>query len=149
MSEVSTVEVRGLRPGDRAAWERMFRAYIDFYERTLDAAEYERAWARLLDDHEIHGRVATLDGAAVGITHFLRHAHTNSADVCYLQDLFTEPEARGRGVGRALIDEVMQWASQQGCSRVYWLTQTGNERARRLYDQVAQERGVVVYQRML
>jgi GNAT superfamily N-acetyltransferase len=143
------VVVRPLEPADRAVWERLFRGYIAFYERTIEDAEYERAWGRLLADREIHGLAAVVEGELVGITHFLRHAHTNSADVCYLQDLFTDPDARGQGVGRALIDAVTEWANGQGCSRVYWLTQSHNERARRLYDQVADERGFVVYQIML
>ncbi len=149
MHDGAAIEIRRLRPADRASWERLFRAYIEFYERSLDGAEYERTWVRLLEDREIHGRAATVDGELVGITHFLRHAHTNSADACYLQDLFTDPDARGRGVGRALIAEVTEWAAGQGCSRVYWLTQAHNERARRLYDQVAEERGFLVYQIML
>ena len=143
------VEIRPLEPADRAAWERLFRGYIAFYERSIADEEYERAWGRLLADREIHGRAAIVDGQLVGITHFLRHAHTNSADVCYLQDLFTDPDARGQGIGRALIDEVTEWANRQGCSRVYWLTQAHNATARRLYDQVADERGFVVYQIML
>jgi GNAT superfamily N-acetyltransferase len=149
MSDAVAIEVRHLRAADRGRWEQLFRAYIDFYERALDDAEYERAWGRLLEDREIHGRAATVAGELVGITHFLRHAHTNAADVCYLQDLYTDPNARGAGVGRALIAAVTDWARQQACSRVYWQTQTGNERARRLYDQVAEHRGFIVYQIVL
>jgi GNAT superfamily N-acetyltransferase len=70
--------------------------------------------------------------------HFLVHASTTSADVCYLQDLFTAPETRGKGVARALIAEVERWARERGCTRVYWHTQSGNENARRRYDQVAE-----------
>ena len=59
--------------------------------------------------------------------------------------LFTAPAARGKGVARALIAEVVRWAREQGCARVYWLTQSGNETARRLYDQVADNRGFIQY----
>jgi GNAT superfamily N-acetyltransferase len=140
------ITVRSLLTADRGDWERLFRAYIDFYERSLDDAEYDRAWRRLLEDREIHGLVAAVDGVPVGITHFLTHAHTNSSDACYLQDLFTDPDARGRGVGKALIEAVTDWAREQGCGRVYWQTHVDNERARRLYDQVAEHRGFIVYQ---
>ena len=75
----------------------------------------------------------------------LVHASTTSADVCYLQDLFTAPEVRGKGVARALIAEVEHWARERGCARVYWHTQSGNETARRLYDQVAENRGFIQY----
>jgi len=39
----------------------------------------------------------------------------------------------------------VRWAREQGCARVYWLTQSGNETARRLYDQVADNRGFIQY----
>jgi GNAT superfamily N-acetyltransferase len=140
------IAIRSPMSADRGEWERLFRAYIDFYERTLDDVEYDRAWQRLLKGREIRGLVATVDGVTVGIVHFLTHAHTNASDVCYLQDLFTDPAARGSGVGTALIEAVARWAREQGCGRVYWHTQADNERARRLYDQVAEHRGFVVYQ---
>ncbi len=140
------ITIRSLVPADRGDWERLFRAYIAFYERSLDDAEYDRAWRRLLEDREIHGLVATVDDQLVGITHFLPHAHTNSGDVCYLQDLFTDPAARGNGVGKALIQAVTDWARAHGCDRVYWHTHSDNQRARRLYDQVAEHRGFIVYQ---
>lgn len=141
--------VGSLQTTDREEWERLFRAYIDFYERTLPDAEYERAWQRLQAATEIHARAARLDGRLVGIVHFLTHAHTNAADVCYLQDLFTDPAARGRGVGRALIERVAEWARERGCGQLYWRTRDTNATARALYDQVAEYRGFIVYQRDL
>jgi len=141
-----TISIRQLQPTDRGDWERLFRAYVDFYERSLEPEAYDRAWARLLADAEIHGRAACLDGRVVGIAHFLTHAHTNADDVCYLQDLFTAPAARGRGVARALIEHVTEWARVRRCSRLYWQTQASNARARSLYDQVAEHRGFIVYQ---
>jgi GNAT superfamily N-acetyltransferase len=138
-----------LLPSDRDAWERLFRGYIDFYKRTLPDQEYERAWRRLQADTEIHGCGAHDDQNLVGIAHFLTHAHTNAADVCYLQDLFTDPAARGRGAGRALIEHVAALAAERGCSQLYWRTHQSNTTARALYDRVAEHRGFVVYQRDL
>jgi GNAT superfamily N-acetyltransferase len=74
------------------------------------------------------------------------HPSTSALDVCYLQDLFTAPEARGKGVARALIAAVTEWARAEGCSRVYWSTQETNATARRLYDRVALNRGFILYQ---
>ena len=71
---------------------------------------------------------------------------TSGPDVCYLQDLFTAPEARGQGAARALIAAVADWATAQGCQRVYWLTHESNTTARYLYDKVAQRRGFIQYQ---
>ncbi|MFD9033960.1 GNAT family N-acetyltransferase [Streptomyces sp. NPDC059567] len=135
-----------LAPDDRDAWERLFRAYIDFYGRSEPDAMYERAWTAFRDGTRLHALAARLDGRIVGFTHFFVHPNTSGPDVCYLQDLFTDPEARGKGVARALIAAVTEWARERGCDRVYWNTQESNVTARRLYDQVARNTGFIRYQ---
>lgn len=140
------ITIGPLTPADRPDWETLFRAYADFYERTMPQETYDRAWHEFATAERMHALGARLDGRLVGITHFLQHASTSSADVCYLQDLFTAPEARGQGVARALIAAVADWARERGCVRVYWQTRESNATARRLYDQVAEHRGFIVYQ---
>ena len=140
------IDIGKLQPGDRAAWEALFRGYIDFYERTLGQEDYDRAWQRFQEDSVLHALGARVDGRLVGITHFFIHPNTSGPDVCYLQDLFTENGLRGKGVGRALIQAVADWARAHGCCRLYWLTHESNATARTLYDKVAENRGFVRYQ---
>jgi GNAT superfamily N-acetyltransferase len=138
-----------LVPADRARWQELFEGYNTFYERTLPAETYDEKWQAFQEDVTIHALCARDEDTIVGITHFFKHPSTSSQDVCYLQDLFTAPEARGRGVGRALIEAVAQWAKQQDCCRLYWHTKESNETARRLYDQVAEKTPFIHYRIVL
>ncbi len=140
------ITIARLTPPDRAAWEALWRGYMAFYERTLPDAMYDSAWAAFLADERLHARGAWLDGQLVGLTHFLFHANTSGPDVCYLQDLFTAPAARGRGVGRALIQAVAAEARARACGRLYWMTHASNGDARALYDKLAENRGFIRYQ---
>jgi len=143
---VRVMVIGKLEATDRSAWQELFAGYHAFYGRpNWPQQNYDTAWRRFQQDDQIHARGAWVDGRLVGIVHFLVHANTSTADVCYLQDLFTAPEARGKGVARALIAEVERWAREQGCARVYWLTHSTNETARRLYDKVAENRGFIQY----
>lgn len=134
-----TIIVRPLRTDDRDQWQPLWDGYNLFYERPdLPGEITETSWARFLDPAEpMFAAVAEIDGKIVGLVHYLYHRNTSMIeDVCYLQDLFTTPEARGLGVGRALIEYVYGEAAAAGSRRVYWQTQEWNP-ARKLYDQVA------------
>jgi GNAT superfamily N-acetyltransferase len=129
--------------------------YNKFYGRfgpTALPAEITRmTWARFFDAYEpVHGLVAESEGKLVGLVHYLFHRSTTMIEpTCYLQDLFTDETARGRGVGRALIEAVYQRAKLAGGTRVYWLTHQTNATARKLYDNVAENTGFVVYRKQL
>lgn len=140
------IRVEALGPADRAAWQELFRGYNDFYGRALTTELADRAWGALQADEWMHAFGARLDGRLAGIVHFLVHPSTTSGDVCYLQDLFTVPDLRGRGVGAALIDAVVAWSRKRGCFRIYWMTHESNAPARRLYDHVAAHKGFIRYE---
>jgi GNAT superfamily N-acetyltransferase len=143
----SRIVVRPIERDDRRPWERLWRGYNDFYERAVPAAVTDATWSRFFDAYEpMHALVAEQGGHLVGLVHFIFHRSTSlDGPTCYLQDLFTEPKARGGGVGRALIEAVYERAREGGASRVYWHTHETNEAAMRLYDKVAEKSGFVVY----
>src|ERR1700691_38734 len=93
------ISIGTLTPQDRPAWEGLFRAYNDFYETTLPQDTYDRAWTEFQASERMHALVARVDGRLAGIVHFLVHPSTTSGDVCYLEDLVTAPDVRGRGLG--------------------------------------------------
>jgi GNAT superfamily N-acetyltransferase len=134
-----------LTPADREAWEVLFRDYNAFYQVDHPQSTYDRAWAQFQADQRMHALGARLDGSLTGIVHFLVHPRTTGPDVCYLEDLFTAPLFRSRGVGRALIRAVGSWAAARRLGRVYWHTHAANTAARALYDQVASNDGFIMY----
>jgi len=89
------------------------------------------------DPNDFHGAIAESDGRPVGLVHYLFHRHMwKTENVCYLQDLYADPDVRGQGVGRKLIEYVYGAADRVGCPSVYWLTQDFNAEARKLYDRI-------------
>lgn len=139
------LQIAELASADHAAWGELALGYKTFYEANLSAAEYAVAWDRLLRQDQVCGLGAKRDGVLVGISHHLYHSSTWRPRVCYLQDLFVLPSARGQGVARQLIAAVAAAAVQAGADRLYWLTHEHNVRARRLYDQVAHYDGFIRY----
>lgn len=142
-----TVTVRGATAADHASWLPLWRGYRAFYESPQPEDETRITWQRLLDPAEpMHVALAEQGGAVVGMAHFIEQRSCwRAANSMYLQDLFTAPEARGHGVGRALIEHVCTRARLLGCARVHWLTHETNAVAMALYDQVAERPGHVQY----
>jgi GNAT superfamily N-acetyltransferase len=139
------VRIAALAQADHARWLELARGYKAFYKTKVTDAEYERTWKRLLRNDRVWGLGAHLDGRLVGITHYLFHTGTWHNEICYLQDLFVDPQVRGRGVARALIEAVAAAARKRGAEKLYWLTQTHNTTARALYDKVAKYHDFIRY----
>ena len=145
--------VRFVVPEDYSQWLPLWEGYNRFYgrfgETALPDEITQTTWARFFDPQEpVHAMIAEQEGQLIGLVHFLFHRSTISiAPTCYLQDLFTVESARGKGVGRRLINAVYEQAKRAGSSRVYWLTHETNSTAMKLYDQVAERSGFIVYRK--
>ena len=141
--------VRSLQPADRERWNELWRGYLQFYKHDLPADLTELTWRRLLDPAHPFQGFAALDGERIaGIVHFHVHASTWArVGYCYLEDLFVDPACRGQGLGRTLIEAVFRAADEQRAERVYWHTENTNDRAQRLYQQVAELTPFVQFRR--
>jgi GNAT superfamily N-acetyltransferase len=143
--------IRPVVATDFPQWAPLWEGYNTFYKRTLPDAVTQHSWARFLDPAEpMHALVAEQEGKLLGLVHYLFHRWTATMeDTCYLADLFTNQAARGKGVGKALIEEVYDRARLAGCNRVYWQTHETNAVAQVLYNNVAERSGFIVYRKPL
>lgn len=147
--------VRPVVRTDFDQWLPLWNGYNTFYGRhgatALPREITQMTWARFFDaDEPVHALVAEHDGRLVGLVHYLFHRSTTMlGPTCYLQDLFTDPALRGKGVGKALIERVYEQAKTADATRVYWHTHETNKTAMRLYDHVASHSGFVVYRKDL
>jgi len=143
--------VRQLEQRDYDAWKPLWDGYNAFYGRKDDTAlpleVTQTTWQRFFDpDEPVFCLVAESEGELLGLTHYLFHRSTTRIELtCYLQDLFTAPAVRGRGIGRALIQGVYERARRAGIRRVYWQTHESNAAGRLLYDRMAKHLGFIVY----
>jgi GNAT superfamily N-acetyltransferase len=149
------VTIRSVAPEDLAEWTTLWDGYNAFYGRqgatALPCETTRTTWSRFFDAEEpLHALVAEASGRLVGLLHYLFHRSTIlMGPTCYLQDLFTAETERGKGTGRALVEAVYERARAAGAERIYWHTHETNALAMRLYDQVAERSGFVVYRKTL
>ncbi len=147
--------VRSISRSDFDRWLRLWEGYNAFYKRAgptaLPREVTDMTWQRFFDAYEpVHALVAEHEGSLVGLVHYIFHRSTTMlGPTCYLQDLFTDETARGKGIGRALIEAVYERARGAGAARVYWLTHETNATATKLYDKLAERSGFVVYTKTL
>lgn len=150
-----SIVIRAVTPADFAAWKPLWDGYNAYYGRSGATALPEQitqtTWSRFFDAEEpVHALVAVCGGSLLGLAHYLFHRSTiQIATNCYMQDLFTVSTARGKGVGRALIEGVYTRAATAGSPRVYWQTHETNTTAMQLYDKLAEKSGFVVYRKLL
>jgi GNAT superfamily N-acetyltransferase len=133
-----TVTIRAIEEKDKDQWLNLWAGYLEFYKSTISTEQTQLTWKRLINNElKMFGFVAENEEGVIGFTHCLFRPSTwTETDYCYLEDLFVDPMIRGKGVGRALIDKVVELAREKKSKRVYWTTQEFNKTARVLYDSI-------------
>ncbi|MFJ1300512.1 GNAT family N-acetyltransferase [Pseudomonadota bacterium AL_CKDN230030165-1A_HGKHYDSX7] len=147
----TALDIRNITPADFDLWLPLWKGYQAFYKVDIADDVTRTTWERLLDPAEPMHCALAFDGErAVGLVHWIYHRSTwTTGNYVYLQDLFSAPDVRGRGVGRALIERVYADAQANNSARVYWLTHESNQTAMQLYDRIADRSGFIQYRKVL
>jgi GNAT superfamily N-acetyltransferase len=145
------MQIRPAQPADFAQWLPLWQGYQAFYQTEIPASVTALTWQRFMDPAEpMHCALAEEGGVLLGMVHFIYHRSCWTAgDYVYLQDLYTQPQLRGKGVGRALIEHVYASAAHEAAARVWWLTHESNLTAMQLYDRIAEKSGLLQYRKAI
>lgn len=151
MADKTAITVRGAVEEDEAPWRRLWKGYISFYESSVPDGVTDVTWDRIIDpEYSVGGLVACegdKNGPVIGILNYVVHWNTwMIPPVCYLEDLFVDPAARGRGAGRALIDGLSEIGHELGWGRIYWRTKADNDAARALYEKIVPASDWITYE---
>lgn len=139
--------IRDARPEDESGWRKLWKGFLAYYSHDLDQTITDHTWERLmLPSSPMKARVAEDAGRLIGFAIYQHHPSSwVLGDDCYLEDLFVDATARGHGVGRALISDLMELAQAAGWHRLYWNTEITNATARKLYDSFVKDDGHIRY----
>src|ERR1700692_3820091 len=142
----ASLNIRDAKASDEMEWRRLWDAYIVFYETAVAPEITTRTWQRILDPTSpMIGRIAEHLGKIAGFSVSVLHDGTWVPNpVCHLEDLFVAPMFRARGVGRRLIQDLINLAKDRNWSSLYWHTREGNP-ARCLYDEFVKADDFVRY----
>jgi GNAT superfamily N-acetyltransferase len=146
-----TLTIRAIEEKDKSQWLKLWAGYLEFYKSTISPEQTELTWKRLINNElKMFGFVAENEDGVIGFTHCLFRPSTwTETDYCYLEDLFVDPNIRGKGAGRALMEKVVELAKEKKSKRVYWTTQEFNKTARILYDSITPVSEFVQYRLLI
>ena len=131
------IEVRRIDEASLGEVEPLFEAYQRFYEVEEIDRDRNRSFLERFVGTDREGWLfgAYGDDEILGFTCLHRHKSSlRAADTVLMYDLFVAPEARGQGVGRALIEKALEVARDSGAVCLEWSTAPDNTTAQRLYD---------------
>ena len=118
-----TLSIRSAQPTDLPLIARLIRALAEYeklsHEVRFDEAELERHLFGTRPHAEV--AIGEIDGEPRGFALFFHNFSTfEGKPGIYLEDLFVEPEARGHGLGKALLAHLAALAVERGCARLEW-----------------------------
>ena len=149
------IKIKFLTFGDKNKWQNLWQCYLNFYQTDLPQSVTDHTWQNITNNNStIYGFGAWQGNNGseelVGFVHIVLHPNTwNTTDCCYLEDLFVSENLRGKGLGRALIEYVYDFAKSENCNRVYWVTNAENKTAQYLYEKIANKTNFIQFRHTL
>ena len=140
--------IRKIELKDRDQWEKLYRGYADFYKVEMNNQILETVWGWLHDkSHEVSGIVYEVDKGIVALAHYRRMPRPlKGNDIGFLDDLYVDPEYRGKKIGEKILNELKEISKSKGWNLVRWITRDDNLRAKSLYDRVSEKTNWDVYE---
>ena len=136
--------VRPAEREDRPRLLELIKGYFAFYRTPFPAESKVDTLLDLLDRDPSRGvqLVADAGGQLHGFASLYACFDTLAADrILVMNDLFVDPALRNHGVGAALFDASLAYATAHGYARLDWVTAADNRDAQRFYDRMGGRRG--------
>ena len=140
--------IRPIKIEDKAHWEKLYKSYAEFYKVEMNDKILQTVWDWLHDkNHEVEGLVYQVDEYIVAIAHYRRMPRPLfGKDIGFLDDLFVDPDHRGKRIGEKIINELQKISKSRGWDLIRWTTRNNNIRAKSLYDRVAEKTSWDMYE---
>ena len=140
--------IREIQLTDKDQWEKLYRGYAEFYKVEMNEKILNTVWNWLHDkDHEVEGLFYEVNGKVVGFAHYRRMPRPLfGKDIGFLDDLFVDPDHRGKRIGEKIINELQKISKSRGWDLIRWTTRNNNIRAKSLYDRVAEKTSWDMYE---
>ena len=141
-------KIREIKLKDKNQWEKLYRGYADFYKVEMNDKILQTLWNWLHDkNHEVDGAVYEVDDKIVAFAHYRRMpSPLRGQNIGFLDDIFVEPEYRGKKIGEKLINRIKEISKSKGWNLVRWITRDDNIRAKSLYSRVSVKTNWDVYE---
>ena len=133
--------IREIRLDDKKQWEVLYRGYADFYKVEMNDKILNTVWEWIHDkNHDVCGLVYEQDNKIIGLAHYRKMpSPLRGKYIGFLDDLFVDPEHRGKKIGEKIISELKSISEKNKWGLIRWITRNDNERAKSLYDRVSEK----------
>ena len=131
--------IRDARRGDEAAIYALLREFAEYEKLTDNFRLTPEAISRDLmgEQRRVQCDVAEWDGALVAVMIWYRMYGTFAArPALFLEDLYVRPEFRRRGIAKALLRQLVDYAREEGANSIGWFVLDWNSLAMDFYDRI-------------